>query len=136
MMSRMRTPSLRTASVVVALLASGALVACSDDGDEASSGTTAATGAGSASGEVLYAENCASCHGADLRGTDKGPPHLDPVYAPGHHGDDSFRQAIASGSVAHHWDFGDMPPVEGLTDDEVDAIIAFVRERQAAEGIS
>ena len=38
-------------------------------------------------GEQLYAANCAECHGADLRGTDKGPSHLSEVYEPGHHAD-------------------------------------------------
>ena len=40
-----------------------------------------------ASGGQLYAANCAECHGADLRGTDKGPSHLSEVYEPGHHAD-------------------------------------------------
>jgi cytochrome c1 len=56
------------------------------------------------------------------------------VYEPGHHPDDSFRAAVAEGAVAHHWDFGDMPPVPGLTDDEVDQIIAFIREQQELHG--
>ncbi|MEN8239719.1 MAG: cytochrome c, partial [Actinomycetota bacterium] len=31
-------------------------------------------------GEPLYQASCASCHGTDLRGTDKGPSHLSVVY--------------------------------------------------------
>lgn len=85
-------------------------------------------------GAALYAANCASCHGADLRGTDMGPSHLSIVYEPNHHPDDAFRSAIRNGAAQHHWDFGDMPPVEGLTDDEVEAIIAFVRAEQESEG--
>lgn len=91
--------------------------------------------AGSASGgAALYEQNCASCHGGDLRGTDRGPSHLSQVYEPGHHPDAAFRAAITQGARAHHWDFGDMPPVAGLDDAEIDAIIGYVREQQDTHG--
>ena len=45
----------------------------------------------------LYKDACASCHGDDLRGTDKGPSHLSRVYEPGHHSDASFVSAIRNG---------------------------------------
>jgi hypothetical protein len=57
------------------------------------------------------------------------------VYASDHHPDASFRAAISQGSRAHHWDFGDMRPVEGLADDEIDRIIAYVREQQEIHGL-
>lgn len=85
-------------------------------------------------GQALYEANCASCHGTDLRGTDKGPSHLSVFYEPGHHNDDAFRSAIANGSPAHHWNFGDMPPVPGLSPTEVDEIISYVREVQQEQG--
>lgn len=119
---------LRIAPVALAALLSFA-AACGDDG-----GSDTGSGAGADRGEALYQESCAVCHGGDLRGTDLGPSQLSEVYEPGHHPDDSYRAAIAQGAVAHHWDFGDMPPVPGLTDDEVDAIIAFVREQQELHG--
>jgi mono/diheme cytochrome c family protein len=81
-------------------------------------------------GAQVYAERCASCHGVDLRGTDKGPSHLSIVYEPNHHPDESFRRAIAIGVPQHHWDFGNMPPVEGLSGADVEAVIAFVRAEQ------
>ena len=56
------------------------------------------------------------------------------MYAPDHHPDESFRAAITQGSRAHHWDFGDMAPVAGLTDEELDLVIAFVREQQEIHG--
>jgi len=87
-----------------------------------------------AAGEELYAAKCAECHGADLRGTDKGPSHLSEVYEPGHHGDGAFLFAVQAGSRAHHWSFGDMPPVEGLSTEDVEAIVAFVREQQRIHG--
>lgn len=85
-------------------------------------------------GAEVYAARCASCHGADLRGTDKGPSHLSIVYEPGHHSDESFRRAIALGAPQHHWSFGAMPPVAGLSDDDIDAVIAFVRAEQQRQG--
>jgi mono/diheme cytochrome c family protein len=87
-----------------------------------------------AAGDVLYQVNCAQCHGSDLRGTDKGPSHLSIVYVPGHHGDQAFVVAARVGVRAHHWDFGNMAPVEGLSDDDLVAITAFVRENQRIEG--
>ncbi len=88
-----------------------------------------------AGGAALYASNCARCHGADLNGTDEGPPFLHRVYEPSHHADASFFLAVQRGVRAHHWDFGDMPPVEGLSEADVAAIIAFVRAEQRAVGI-
>ncbi|MCZ6631139.1 MAG: cytochrome c [Actinobacteria bacterium] len=87
-----------------------------------------------AKGGELYKASCAECHGSDLRGTDRGPSHLSILYQPGHHGDGAFQIAVLIGSTAHHWDFGPMPPVEGLSEDDVEAITAFVRQRQREEG--
>ena len=87
-----------------------------------------------AEGDVLYQATCASCHGADLRGTDLGPSHLSVVYQPGHHGDGAFALAAINGVRAHHWKFGDMAPIPGLSSDDMDRIIAYVRETQRIEG--
>ena len=87
-----------------------------------------------AEGAELYEASCAECHGSDLRGTEKGPSHLSILYEPGHHGDGAFQIAVLIGATAHHWDFGSMPAVEGLSEDDVEAIIAFVRQRQREEG--
>jgi mono/diheme cytochrome c family protein len=87
-----------------------------------------------AEGEVLYQSNCAACHGADLRGTAVGPSHLSIIYNPDHHGDGAFAGAALAGVGAHHWRFGDMPPVQGITEDGLVRIIAFIREAQRTEG--
>lgn len=118
--------------VPIALVAlSGVFAAaCGDGGDP----STVAAPASDADGAALYGANCASCHGGDLRGTDRGPSHLSIVYEPNHHPDDAFRSAIRNGAAQHHWDFGDMPPVEGLDDGEVEAIIAYIRSEQETEG--
>lgn len=85
-------------------------------------------------GEPLYQQHCAQCHGSDLRGTDLGPSHLSIVYEPNHHGDAAFLAAVSRGSPAHHWDFGPMPAVPGLNQEDVAAITAFVREQQRTNG--
>ncbi len=85
-------------------------------------------------GADLYQANCAECHGSDVRGTDQGPSFLSRVYEPSHHADGAFLLAVQRGSPAHHWRFGDMLPVEGLTPDDVAAIVAYVREQQRLQG--
>ena len=87
------------------------------------------------SGEVLFNENCSNCHGVQGVGTSMGPPLVHKIYEPGHHGDSAFRNAVRNGVVSHHWDFGDMSPVVGLSDDEVELIIGYVRELQREKGI-
>ncbi len=86
-------------------------------------------------GQRLYAKNCAACHGADLKGSDKGPAFLHPVYEPSHHGDAAFQMAVKYGVRAHHWKFGDMPPVAGVSPDDVAHITAYVRHSQRQIGI-
>jgi Cytochrome c. len=86
-------------------------------------------------GKALYEKNCASCHGPDLKGTDKAPPFLHRFYEPSHHGDVAFQLAVKNGVRAHHWKFGDMLPVPGLTPDSVAHITAFIRAEQRRVGI-
>lgn len=88
-----------------------------------------------AQGKRLFERHCAACHGQDLKGSDKGPPLLHPVYEPSHHGDASFQAAARYGTRAHHWKFGDMPPVPGITPDEVAHVTAYVRHSQRQVGI-
>ena len=85
-------------------------------------------------GAAVYQHYCAECHGVDLRGTDKGPSQLSIIYEPGHHSDYAFRSAISEGAPEHHWWFGDMPPVEGISDDEIEVVISFVRAEQERLG--
>ena len=90
--------------------------------------------AADADGATVYEARCASCHGTDLRGTDKGPSQLSIVYEPGHHGDDSYRSAIRNGAQQHHWPFGDMPAIESITDDQIEAVISYIRGQQGRLG--
>lgn len=86
-------------------------------------------------GGSLFIVRCASCHGLYAEGAEKGPPLLHKYYHPGHHDDGAFWRAIRQGSRQHHWGFGDMKPVEGVTDEHVPLIIRYVRELQKANGI-
>lgn len=87
-------------------------------------------------GQKTYDANCAACHGRNAAGQDGvAPPLVHVIYEPGHHGDESFQRAVARGVRAHHWRFGDMAPVEGLTRRDVAGIVAYVRELQRANGI-
>jgi mono/diheme cytochrome c family protein len=100
----------------------------------ATSEAPSAGGVDLASGEALYQATCAECHGADLRGTDRGPSHLSIVYEPSHHSDAAFLLAVRNGVRAHHFDYGDMPAIPGLSDEEVADITAYIRSVQEREG--
>ncbi|MDE0591538.1 cytochrome c [Halocynthiibacter sp. C4] len=87
-------------------------------------------------GKTIYDAKCATCHAPNAVGQDGiAPPLVHGIYEPNHHGDESFQRAAAMGVKAHHWRFGDMPPVEGLTRADVAMIIAYIRELQRANGI-
>ena len=86
-------------------------------------------------GEELFNANCSVCHGLGATGTNLGPPLIDDIYHPGHHADFSIRIAVRNGVKAHHWRFGDMAPVAGVSPEEVDMIICYIREVQRAAGI-
>ena len=86
-------------------------------------------------GNSVFDANCASCHGVHASGTDQGPPLVHKIYEPGHHADFAFVRAVRNGVRAHHWPYGDMAPVEGLSDEKVSQIIVYVRELQKANGI-
>ena len=87
-------------------------------------------------GKRIFEEQCASCHGRNAAGQEGvAPPLIHKIYEPSHHGDESFQRAAALGVRAHHWPFGNMPPIEGLTRADVSTVITYVRELQRANGI-
>ncbi len=86
-------------------------------------------------GEAVFNANCSACHGVHAAGTALGPPLVHKIYEPGHHQDFSFRNAVQNGVVSHHWQFGNMAPVPGVAEDDVERIICYVRELQRANGI-
>lgn len=87
-------------------------------------------------GKQVFDAKCASCHGANAAGQDGvAPPLVHKYYEPSHHGDGAFLLAVQTGVRQHHWKFGDMPPVEGLTTGDVAMIVAYIRTLQRENGI-
>jgi mono/diheme cytochrome c family protein len=120
--------------IAVWLLVLGLLVACD------SSQPKQAVGGGPVLAELQVGEstfnaNCAACHGKQAAGTDHGPPLVHKIYEPNHHGDPAFQRAAANGVKAHHWEFGNMPKIDGVTSEDVDQIVKYVRWLQKQAGI-
>ena len=86
-------------------------------------------------GEQVFNANCALCHGPNASGTGLGPPLVHKIYEPGHHQDFTIQSAVQNGVPAHHWQFGNMPPVPAVTDEDIPNIICYIRELQRANGI-
>jgi len=86
-------------------------------------------------GEATFNASCASCHGTNAAGTEQGPPLIHKFYTSRRHADFAFVIAAKTGVRAHHWRFGSMPPVEGIEDAEIQPIITYIREIQAANGL-
>lgn len=87
-------------------------------------------------GQTTFNENCVACHGNNAVGIDgAGPPLIHIIYEPSHHGDQAFYLAAKIGVRSHHWPFGNMPPVDDITDQEITDITFYIRELQRANGI-
>jgi len=88
-------------------------------------------------GKNAFEASCAACHGINAAGQNSvAPPLVHRIYEPSHHGDQAFWNAAQNGVRAHHWNFGNMPPVEGLSRADVVYIVAYVRELQQANDIN
>jgi len=87
-------------------------------------------------GQRAYEAVCADCHGANAQGRQGiAPPLVHKIYEPNHHGDMAFVLAAQNGVRAHHWKFGNMPPVKGVTQADVLNVVAYVRALQRENGI-
>lgn len=87
-------------------------------------------------GKRAFEAKCAECHGANAAGQNGvAPPLVHRIYEPSHHSDMAFVLAAKNGVRAHHWNFGDMPRVEGLTNGDVEMIARYIRELQKENGI-
>ncbi len=125
--------------LVVGALIGGLFIIISGDGGKNTAAikvrvptlTTAAK-----AGEPVFNKNCSQCHGRNAAGTKQGPTLIHKYYEPNHHGDGAFYRAAAKGVQAHHWRFGNMPPVKTVKRDDVSKIITYVRELQRANGIN
>lgn len=87
-------------------------------------------------GQRMFETACVECHGQNAAGRSGiAPPLVHIYYEPSHHGDEAFQRAVQYGVNAHHWSFGNMPPVEGLTRGDVQFIVEYIRSLQRENGI-
>lgn len=87
-------------------------------------------------GERAFEAKCAECHGTSAAGQNGvAPPLVHRIYEPSHHSDMAFVLAAKNGVLAHHWHFGNMPAVDGVTDGDVKMIARYIRELQKENGI-
>jgi len=87
-------------------------------------------------GKNIFDLKCQSCHGINAAGRHElGPPLVHKIYEPSHHSDQSFYRAVALGVKSHHWPFGNMAAVDGLTKGDIKAIISYIRKLQRENGI-
>lgn len=128
---------LRGARVAALGAVVGAFSACSppDDAPAAAFPPPSPIPVEFAGGKALFEANCASCHGELAGGTTIGPPLVHIIYEPNHHADAAFVLAGKNGVVQHHWNFGDMPPQPQVTDDQMSAIVGYVRWMQRQAGV-
>ncbi len=90
-----------------------------------------------AMGQIAFEANCVVCHGVNAAGRDGvAPPLVHKIYEPSHHGDEAFQRAVALGVQAHHWPFGNMAAIEGLTRADVATIVSYIRALQVENGIN
>ncbi|HWC51359.1 MAG TPA: cytochrome c [Nitrospira sp.] len=87
-------------------------------------------------GEAKFNAHCAACHGPQATGTKQGPPLVHKIYEPNHHGDAAFQRAAEFGVRAHHWEFGNMPKIDGVSSADVEQITRYIRWLQRQAGIS
>lgn len=92
------------------------------------------------SGQLVYAQSCASCHGVsgegqnpenplskDETGRFPAPPH-DNTGHTWHHDDDLLIQIIREGGMGNLDDFHEMPAFgDVLSDGDIEAVLAFIK---------
>jgi mono/diheme cytochrome c family protein len=86
-------------------------------------------------GELIYQQTCQGCHGVGGTGSEQGPPLVHRTYAPNHHADLAFHLAVKNGVRSHHWHFGDMQPLPGVTPESVGHVVRYIRYQQQIAGI-
>jgi len=125
-------------SITAVVTFAGVLAACSDGLDRADATNSEAV----ALGKTLYAENCAECHQADLKGepnwretkadgTLPAPPHDDSGHT-WHHDDQLlFKYTKLGGAGVAPPGFKSNMPGFGakLTDEEIWAVLSFIKSR-------
>lgn len=78
-------------------------------------------------GRGVYEVNCAQCHGQDLAGTDRGPSLFAAISGPAQMTDDEFAYIVRNGVDNERWNSGPMPGNGAISDEQIEAIVAYVR---------
>ena len=118
----MKTPSMFRISVIALVLSAAPACSQSEPPPQRAAGSAPAE---LRDGEQKFTANCSACHGAGGVGTKQGPPLVHKVYEPNHHGDVAFLRAAANGVKAHHWQFGDMPKIDAVKQEDVEQIVKY-----------
>lgn len=111
-----------TGALLCAALTMAASACGVDSNDDAAGGR----------GAAIYGANCASCHGASLEGTDRGPLLLEAEYESDRLSDAELLSAVRNGVPETLWDFGPMPALGGLGDAQITQVIAYIRAAQGS----
>ena len=127
--------SIIKSTLIFSLIAIALTISCgtTDESEPSTKSNQSETSA--YSGQESFQNRCAVCHGQQAQGSATGPPLVNRLYEIGHHPNFSFHNAVNNGVTAHHWNFGDMPPIPNVDTPEIEAIICHVRDLQRAEGI-
>ena len=134
-LKRDKTDRVRPSRAAMVLALGSALFAVSLSGTPVAQSASSKVPVEFQPGEGKFNNFCARCHGAEAMGTKQGPPLVHKIYEPSHHGDAAFQRAAANGVRAHHWQFGDMPKIDGVKSEDVDQIVKYVRWLQRQAGI-
>lgn len=86
-------------------------------------------------GEPIFLQRCAMCHGRGAIGSRQGPPLLHEAYGAESFSDASIVRAVRNGVTANRWQFGNMPAIPGISDDDLTALVRYIRELQIQRGI-
>lgn len=88
-----------------------------------------------AAGRIAFNTHCSECHGKDGIGDMTGPPMLYPFYRPADFPDERFGQAVREGAPKRLWKMGSMKAMPEVSEAEIKAMLLYVREAQAANGM-
>lgn len=139
----MRTRLILLSAFAISALTATATLGQSQSGDVHAEGLTflgqPVTGEQTALGRQVYAQSCASCHGANLEGAPDwkrrlengrmpAPPHDESGHTWHHSDQDLFAMTkLGVGGVVPDYE-SDMPAFgEILSDDEIAAVLAFIK---------